>query len=224
MKKKMIDFERESSKFSSLLTLSLFAILLFAVLPVLLESDETSTSSHENTIAMDLVIFQEPVSLPSPEEEVTEREVVELTEPKETVIAPDELTEELIDSSADGLPDYADPDSTAYFSEESAIHDTNSPPTVADKDIIVSQLVSLIEQKKEYSTRAQQRGIEGTVLVEVTLSEECVVTDFIIVESESSLLDNSVEDTMNRIIGIDVSGERLQEPLIVAVPIEFILI
>ena len=219
----MNNFEKDSSKFSSLLTFSLFAILLFAVLPFLIESEEILTPPQKNTISMDFVVFQESVSLPLPEEELIKSRIVELTEP-ESVVVPDEPLETLDGPSAGATLDFANQDSSANSSDESEIHSSNPLPPIADKDIIVSQLASLIEQNKEYSIRAQQRGIEGIVIVEITLSEECIVTDFMIIESESSLLDNSVEDTIYRIIGIDISEEILHEPLVVAVPIEFMLI
>ncbi len=223
---KMTDFERESSFVGFSLTFAFFLVLFLKVLPFFFSLKIEVSSPEEGRVAINLATFREEVVLATFEQEPIEQQVVELNETDEIFAVREESAEEVFEVFADEDIQQIRTDSTVQLASGEATQRDHFSSTIAaaDKDIIVLQVVSLIEQKKEYSRRARQRGVEGIVVVEITLSEECVVSSFIIAESESSLLDNSVHETMNKIVGMDVSDERLHEILVISVPIEFILI
>lgn len=222
MKNNLTNFESKSSRLSSLYTLSICIIALFGALLVLPSSREEQIVKQDNIVVMDLISFQDPVVTVLPEEELTDHRIVELTEPEELTNY-ESLPAEVPVEHTSGVEVEND---TIELTTDLGSHTANPviSESVVDKDLIVFQLTSLIEERKEYSTRAQQRGIEGTVVIEVMLSKDCVVSSYSILESDNSLLDGSVEETMERIIGNDISEQVLQESLSVIVPIEFVLI
>ncbi len=240
---------RDYEKGSSLLTLSIMAFILtfgICLLSQVKSSRIDISESDDNYISIDLAIFEEPaVEQPisySPVKQIVqpkpvELKVVSLTPIKETTPANEtaveiEHIEDPIDepSTKEVLTEVLEQKvSVHYQSGEVSIDTIQEVETISavsqpDRNVVASQLVSLINRKKEYSRRAQQRGIEGIITVQITLTHQCVISSYTIVGRGNSLLESSVGTTMGKIIGTDISDQKLEAQLIISVPIEFKLL
>ncbi len=236
--KKSKNYDLHSSIMSFLLVVVFLLLMLVSIFPFM-NQKKNEVTSKDNVISIDLAIFQEKkVDPPTPPPQLikpqpTERKIVELTKSEETVIPEiikkievEPLVEVFEESHEEAEPteDIVETTIESVESEsENAVESVKRVP-IFDRNLVASQLVSLINRKKVYSRRAQQRGAEGVVTVQITLSEDCIITSYTIIGNSNSLLKSSVASTMDKIIGTDISEEVASDQLIIAVPIEFKLI
>ncbi len=233
---KMNDFDNRSSWISSLFIAAV--IIAFFLTTLFFSKEESVKIEDDNTITIALAIFQKEViaqppvksKVQRPKPKPIEKRTVQLTDPLESI----NVSEEVVDPVVEVALEAVDEEIITDIVNESMVQKETDNTTevtrsvvsapVADEKKILSQLLSLINRKKEYSRRAQQRGVEGVVTIQITLSEICVITSYSILDSDHSLLASSVKSTMDKIIGIDISEELVKEQLTISIPIEFELI
>ncbi|PIE52048.1 hypothetical protein CSA37_08795 [Candidatus Fermentibacteria bacterium] len=220
--KKKSSFQNRSTLISAVLTPVILGLLYLAA-QMIPAGALSPSDQRDNVVPIDIEAFQPPAPPPPPPppppEAVQPEESRIVTIPVEEATVPVLEAEEPSDEPVEETTDI-----TAVSSDPDGVAGGTGVAGGADPDLVISALVGLIEREKEYTDRAVQRGIEGTVIVEVTINTDCVVTDYSIISSDNSHLTDSIHETMEDVTGRDLSDETLEEPLTVSVPVEFVLI
>ena len=91
----------------------------------------------------------------------------------------------------------------------------------ASSQTAVLRIRQLLTQKMEYTQVARENGIEGTVMVEVTIANGGKIQEATILQSPHDLLDQAVTRSMKLIEGTQIIKKYPARTLKVKVPVNF---
>ena len=96
----------------------------------------------------------------------------------------------------------------------------NTKASVRTKTIVL-RTRQLITQQLVYPKIAQENSIEGTVMIEVFISDQGKIKEATILDSPHVQLDKAISNSMKQITGTQVVDPQLARNLRIKVPIQF---
>ena len=168
---------------------------------------------------------KEPEPIPEPSKEIIKEPVPEpiIKEPKKIIEKPKPIIKKVIKKTEKKIEPKP---IKKIIQKKKTVKKIESVPikkksfSVADKNLLISRLIKLINKNKSYPRLAKKRNITGVVLVKIIISNS-KIQSYKILKSRHKLLSRGVNITMKKILNQQLLDKKTPQNLSLSLPIKY---